>query len=94
MKKLILIVVLLALAGASILQIAKIRGRKVARSIDQLQLEKGVPVRVFVTQRQDLKETVAISGEIAALVNVSVAPVISGSPPSRKTGTLSELKIR
>lgn len=77
MKKLILVLVVLALVGVCGLQIVKIRGRKVARSIDQLQLAEGLPVRVFVTEAQDFKETVAVSGEIAALTNVGVAAVIS-----------------
>lgn len=78
MKKLIIVLLIVAaLAAVSAWRIKQIRSRTTAQSIDQIQLQQGLPVRVFLTAPQDLKETVTISGSIAAYQDVAIAPMIT-----------------
>lgn len=78
MKKwIVLVTIVVLLAALGVWRIGKIRGREVAQSIDQIQLETGVPVRVFVVKRRDLKETVEVSGSIAGWLDVAMAPTIT-----------------
>ena len=71
----ILIVVILALVGAGAYRI--LGRKKPAESIDKIQMRQGVPVRVHQVGREDLEEAVSISGSIAALRTVTMAPIIN-----------------
>jgi len=77
MKKfLILLIPILLLAGLIAYRIHRKVTFKPSESIDKIQVRRGVPVRVARVSRQDVEETVSISGSIEALLEVVIAPIM------------------
>lgn len=77
MKKwIIVIVVVLVFVCAVLYRVYRIKSITPAESIDSIAMRSGLPVRVFEVARRDLSESIAISGEIEAYEQVTVAPVV------------------
>jgi multidrug efflux pump subunit AcrA (membrane-fusion protein) len=82
MKKILIIilvvfVVVVVLGGATAYRIYRKMHTVPAQSVDEMQAESGIPVRVFPVESVDLNKTVVISGSIEALKTVTIAPDIS-----------------
>ncbi|MBN1844068.1 MAG: efflux RND transporter periplasmic adaptor subunit [Sedimentisphaerales bacterium] len=73
----ILVILAVALAAAAGYRIHQRHSQVAAQSIDELQLEAGVPVRVFTIQPVELKKTVSLSGGIEPYQSVAIAPTLS-----------------
>ena len=77
MKKwIILIIVVLILGAATAYRIHILATTKPAESIDKIQQRDGIPVRVFTVRREDLKETVAVSGAIQPFRQIKIATTL------------------
>ena len=76
-KYLVLLVIVLALGAAIGLRLYQQSRAPEVASIDKIQLQTGMPVRVFEVRRRDLAEEVAISGGIEAFLEAAVAPTIA-----------------
>ena len=78
MKKwIILIIVVLILGAATAYRIHILATTQPAESIDKTQQRDGIPVRVFTVRREDLKETVAISGSMRPFQKIDIVPTIT-----------------
>ena len=88
----ILLIVVLILVAAGGYRIHVKRNTPLAQSIDTIQLEQGLPVRVFQAKRRDLNQTVAISGTIEPLCRVAIAPKVTDRIESIDVTTGQEVK--
>ncbi len=77
MKKIIVIVIVFPLAAWGAFRIYKIRSTVPAESIEAIQRQEGIPVRVFAVETRLLKDSVSISGEIQPFLEAKIAPVLS-----------------
>ncbi len=78
MKKwIILIIIVLILGAATMYRIHILATTQPAESIDKVQQRDGIPVRVVVVRREDLKETIAISGSIRPFQQINIVPTIT-----------------
>ena len=76
-KWIILIIVIAALGSAAAYRIHDNLTKTQAQSIDTIQRQRGIPVRVYSVERRDLKETISISGTIKPLRQIKIAPTIT-----------------
>ncbi len=78
MKKfLIILIIVLALAGAAGYRIYDMATTEAVESVQKIQEKSGVPVRAFEAEHADLKNTVSVSGSIEPFQTVHICPVIA-----------------